>query len=84
MSEAQPAERICPTCRKFVIPIPIAYGYPSHDLFEDADAGRVQLGGCVVTGDDPEWACPECEAPLFEDKDHERRYRRGIEPGDEL
>ena len=84
MSKAQPAERICPECRKSVVPVPIAYGYPSPELFEDADAGRVRLGGCVITGDDPQWACPACEAPLFADKDHERRYRRGNGREDEF
>jgi rubrerythrin len=84
MSEAQLEKRICPKCRKSVVPVPIAYGYPSPDLFEDADAGRVQLGGCVISGDDPQWACPACEAPHFEDEDHERRYRRGLGPEDEL
>jgi len=74
MSQAQPTERTCPSCRQTVVPIPIAYGYPSADLFEDADAGRVQLGGCVVTGDDPEWACPACKAPLFADEGHEPRW----------
>jgi hypothetical protein len=74
MSRTRPAERICPECRKSIVPVPIAYGYPSPEMFEDADAGRVRLGGCVITGDDPQWACPACEAPLSTDDGQEPRW----------
>jgi hypothetical protein len=30
---------------------------PGPDLFEDEQAGRVVLGGCVVGESDPNWAC---------------------------
>ena len=61
----------CPSCHESIVPLPIVYGYPAAELFEEAEAGRVQLGGCVVTEDDPKWACPSCDAPLFDDAERE-------------
>lgn len=41
----------------------IAWSMPaySEELMEDLDAGRVHIGGCCVTGEDPEWHCNDCE-----------------------
>ena len=45
-------------CRECGQPgVAIAYGYPSAELVEAADAGRVVLGGCVVYEDMPMWSC---------------------------
>ncbi len=57
-------EKLCPRCRKSVKPVPIVYGYPSDELFADAEAGKVRLGGCVVDAESPDYACPECDALL--------------------
>jgi endogenous inhibitor of DNA gyrase (YacG/DUF329 family) len=57
-------KRTCPSCAAEVTPVPIVYGYPTVDAFEEADAGRLHLGGCIVTDDDPEFACPACGAAL--------------------
>ena len=40
----------------------ILYGLPAFDeeLEELLSQGTVTLGGCVVTGDDPEWECLAC------------------------
>jgi ADP-ribosylglycohydrolase len=40
-------------------------GYPTPEAFEDAAAGRVVLGGCLVSDDDPEWGCPACGGGLW-------------------
>jgi len=37
--------------------IPIVYGYPGPELFEQAEKGLVKLGGCCVEPDNPEWYC---------------------------
>lgn len=37
--------------------MPILHGLPSFEAFEAADRGEVVLGGCLVTDDDPEFAC---------------------------
>ena len=36
---------ICPKCKSKNI-IPIVYGYPSSELFELSEQGKVKLGGC--------------------------------------
>ena len=45
----------CPECAQ--PGVPIAYGFPSPEMFEAADAGRIALGGCVIYEDMPTWKC---------------------------
>ena len=45
----------CPVCEQAVVPN--VYGYPSSTMFEDADAGLIALGGCVVYDEIPTWQC---------------------------
>jgi ribosomal protein S27AE len=54
----------CPACGSEKI-LSIVYGYPGDELSRDAQAGKVILGGCCVTGDDPIWQCGSCNMPLF-------------------
>jgi len=56
--------RRCPACRSSNV-LRIVYGYPDFDLFQDAEAGRVALGGCVLTGADPSWRCMDCDTRVF-------------------
>ena len=51
----------CPSCGSPRISR-ILYGLPdfSEELQEVLSQGTVTLGGCVVTGDDPEWECLQC------------------------
>ena len=37
------------------------YGYPSIEMFEAAEAGKIELGGCVIGDSDPDWKCAECD-----------------------
>ena len=48
----------------------ILYGLPawSAELEADLKAGRVAIGGCCITGDDPAWKCMECEAEIYRKK----------------
>ncbi len=39
----------------------IVFGYPSPEMFEESNSGKVVLGGCCVTEEDPEWHCNDCE-----------------------
>jgi len=43
--------------------IPIVYGYPTSELWDDAEAGKVVIGGCVMDGASPSKVCRECGAP---------------------
>lgn len=57
-------QRTCPRCKAEIEPVPIVYGYPTSELWDEALTGRVQLGGCMVGDESPDYACPACEAPL--------------------
>jgi hypothetical protein len=46
----------CPTCKKAKL-VSIVYGLPGMELRRDSEMGLVSLGGCVVTGNDPELCC---------------------------
>ena len=39
----------------------IVYGMPSYELYQEAEAGKVKLGGCVLSPNDPEYVCKDCE-----------------------
>lgn len=55
---------ICPRCGSTIDPLPVVYGYPSPELFEEARAGRVRLGGCLIEPEAPDYRCPVCDAAL--------------------
>jgi len=50
----------CPYCGSSPV-IPIVYGYPSFQLFQQAEEGKVKLGGCEVREDNPKKFCASCE-----------------------
>lgn len=52
----------CPKCGSENIAL-IIWGDPVYcdGLIQDIDEGRVHIGGCCVTGDNPEWHCNDCE-----------------------
>lgn len=45
----------CPTCRAGLTPI--VYGLPGPELFEAAERGEIQLGGCDILFDNPSFEC---------------------------
>jgi len=58
--KSKKGKRFCPSCKSEQV-IPIVYGYPGKELFEDAEKGRVELGGCVVDSHNPDWKCRVCK-----------------------
>lgn len=52
----------CPRCGAVLIPV--AYGYPSMEMFEAAERGEILLGGCVLFEGRPTSRCPECGAGI--------------------
>jgi O-acetyl-ADP-ribose deacetylase (regulator of RNase III) len=50
----------CPHCGTPAVPI--LYGYPGIEAMEAAHDGKVVLGGCVLSEEDPALACPACDA----------------------
>ncbi len=53
------AGRVCPGCGK-EDSIPLVYGLPGFDLFQQAERGNVALGGCMVPGEEPVLSCRSC------------------------
>jgi len=49
----------CPSCASNNIAA-IAFGYPGPEMMEESQRGKIVLGGCIVTDDDPEWHCKDC------------------------
>lgn len=49
----------CPRCGSLEI-VPIMYGLPGPEMMEAANQGRIALGGCCVTDDDPQKECKAC------------------------
>lgn len=57
----------------------IVYGLPNERMFEDANEGKITIGGCIMSGDDPEQVCNRCGASVFPDgrflvTDQDRRW----------
>ncbi|MGW0245645.1 hypothetical protein ACWDYH_03295 [Nocardia goodfellowii] len=48
----------CPRCG--ADGVPIIYGFPSAAVMNKVEAGRAEMGGCVITGTEPRWACTAC------------------------
>jgi len=58
--------RKCPACASIRI-ADIMYGYPifSEELDDLLKTGKVILGGCCVSRDDPKWECFDCHASIY-------------------
>ena len=56
----------CPVCSSPRVAT-ILYGMPelSAKLEKELSAGRIILGGCCITDDDPEWQCADCQTVIY-------------------
>ncbi|MGB1110563.1 MAG: hypothetical protein ACPG4N_09420 [Gammaproteobacteria bacterium] len=56
----------CPSCGHAPM-ASILYGLPrfNEELSQKIEAGRVTLGGCMVSEDDPIWECTHCGLKVF-------------------
>jgi hypothetical protein len=52
-------EKRCPRCHSDEV-LPIVYGMPTPETVEKSAAGRVALGGCVITPESPDCQCVRC------------------------
>ena len=59
----------CPKCGCAKI-ASIQYGMPafSPELRMDLDEGKIVLGGCCVSNDDPAWQCVECGMQIYREE----------------
>jgi hypothetical protein len=53
------AGRVCPGCAR-EDSVPLLRGLPDPQTMRLAERGRVALGGCMVMGEDPAFACRSC------------------------
>ena len=67
--------RQCPNCGS-KHSVNIVYGMPSYDLFLEEQAGKVKLGGCVITEKSPEYFCKACKYEWTKKKAVNAAYRR--------
>lgn len=50
----------CPKCGSKTA-VRIVYGMPTLNLFQEAEAGKVKIGGCIISEDAPEYFCKDCQ-----------------------
>jgi transposase-like protein len=54
----------CPNCKSTNVGV-IFWGYPlvkNKEQFEkDLASGKIHLGGCCISDDDPKWHCNSCK-----------------------
>ena len=61
----------CPNCDSKAI-VPIVYGYPGFELFEDSKIGKVELGGCCMEIDAPDRHCNDCDHQWLKTDNYEK------------
>ena len=54
----------CPSCGERSL-VNLVYGFPGDVLWGEAEAGKVALGGCVITGDDARYRCQNCHSDIL-------------------
>lgn len=57
----------CPHCGEQQL-VPIVYGYPSDLTMQHWFEGVLELGGCMMTGDDPQLHCMACHHDVWRDR----------------
>lgn len=69
----------CPQCGSSKV-LDIMYGMPTMEAFEMYERGEIKLGGCCITGEDPQYYCRECENEWAREAAIKHAYReiRGI------
>ena len=60
--------RKCPQCGSSRIAV-ILYGMPEYspELAKSLKEGKIELGGCCISNDDPKWKCTECELDIYKE-----------------
>ena len=64
--------RKCPQCGQAPL-ASIFYGMPAFDekLERKINEGRITLGGCCISDDDPVWECTHCGLKIFRRQMHD-------------
>ena len=56
---ARLTRRTCPDCGSTEV-VPIAYGIATDESLEEERQGKIVLGGCLMSPDNPAWCCKAC------------------------
>jgi DNA-directed RNA polymerase subunit RPC12/RpoP len=56
----------CPNCGERGL-VPIVYGFPNEFTIQLSSKGVVELGGCIISGDDPSFRCRRCQHDVWRD-----------------
>lgn len=59
--------RKCSKCGSMKI-VGILHGYPTDNAFKEAEQGKIALGGCCITDDDPVWQCADCGVKVYKEE----------------
>ena len=51
----------CPKCSSKDFVVPIVYGFPGNEMQKEYNEEKIELGGCLIEEDAPDWYCKECE-----------------------
>jgi len=56
----------CPACKSLRVAT-ILWGMPAYSekLEADVTAGKVAIGGCCPSEDDPMWTCADCGVDIY-------------------
>ena len=68
----------CPKCGSKNL-VKIVYGIPSYELFQEAEVGKVKLGGCVIIEGNPEYFCIDCEHEWNREQAIDEAYNKTAE-----
>jgi hypothetical protein len=52
---------ICSKCNSNKEVIPILYGMPTGEAFKESEEGKLLIGGCVISDNDPQYYCKRCK-----------------------
>jgi hypothetical protein len=64
-SKRSSSDQVCPHCGEPLKAIPLLYGYPAPEAFEQAERGELVIGSCMVGDIDPPFACAAYREPLW-------------------
>jgi len=68
MNTSKKKPKKCPACSSKKVAT-ILWGLPafSPELEIDFKEGKIVLGGCVISDNDPEWQCVDCEVQIYKE-----------------
>jgi hypothetical protein len=58
----------CPACGSAKV-LQIIYGKPTRETMQRAERQEIKLGGCIVTGEDPNRFCDSCHHRWIDTED---------------